>query len=35
MPLPSVKLDIVGQNSKKRGKGLNIKKEPVHAHSIH
>ena len=35
MPLPSVKIDIVGQNYKKRSQGLYIKKEPLHAHSIH
>ena len=34
MPLPSVTIDIVGQNYKKGAK-VNIKIEPVHAHSIH
>ena len=34
MPLPSVTIDIVGQNYKKGAK-VNIKIEPLHAHSIH
>ena len=34
MPLPTVTIDIVGQNYKK-GAEVNIKIEPLHAHSIH
>ena len=33
MPLSSVTIDIVGQHYKKEPK-FNIKKEPLHAHSI-
>ena len=34
MPLPSVTVDIVGQNCKK-GAEVNIKIEQLHAHLIH
>ena len=34
MPLSSVTIEIVGQNYKK-GAEVNIKIEPLHAHSIH
>ena len=34
VPLSSVTIDIVGQHYKKELK-FNIKKEPLHAHSIH
>ena len=34
MPLPSVTIDIVGQNYKK-GAEINIKIDQLHAHSIH
>ena len=34
MSLPSVTIDILGQHEK-ISLNLNIKKEPLHAHSIH
>ena len=34
VPLPFVTIDIVGQNYKKGGI-VNIKKEPLHAHSVY
>ena len=34
VPLPPLKIDIAGQNCKKKGLNLNIKKEPLHTYSI-